>query len=756
MKKNKNESIKNRMKNNTNIQPNKKKKKIILKIKKNKIIVKDILKNYINKKKKNIKKNNFKVLNHKIRFLNLHIINKKKDIKNNIKNNLAKLNLNTLLFLMFNHNNGFKSNAIINSMVDFNNNISNLKANEICSLKNYIKIYSTFYIQKIKYIKKNPNIITLYKKFGQEKIIKSLKKKKQSNISINISCLIYDIKVLQNIKKYKKMLEKQKKNKYLVNKLVNLNTLMILLKKRLFDNYLALSILLFKKKNIIVPKALKLIKRELKQLKNKKKKYYFYNKNEKKKTNKYKTKIKSIFNILKKNIYNHNVLSSFIKVAQKINSNILNQATKTNYYYKNTKTSFYNVIKRLLIIQKIVTKKEHNVMHKQENKNNRIELNKQNKALIVKTLFLENQKQKVKEELIVKLLLNIIKGSLLHATIFDFKSKEEMQLTNYIKGMYNKILVNIEKQEKNIQKDDLTNYLKKIRYKALVRYRNVLLSVKKKIKKKIKKQKKLRRRFYKKKKGKRFKYKGKSIKKQLKTIKIIKKKLKKIKRKNIKESITTYITENNKVFKLRLPKIKLKYKSQKQLYISLKRKYKLNLYTYGIRGKQIKKIQVKRKFKKERIPEVGVVSLKCGKRNMFIVLRDRITNIVKKVTTSKMVYYNAYGAKEKESDKRKNIKQKKVNNKETKKAELKYKGKIGKYIVMPHFRNRVLLEFLLKLNARYNYKMIDMEFDTKKDKVVLRDFFSKKWFIYKGIIRNVIITRQKAHGMMRLKKARRI
>jgi hypothetical protein len=245
---------------------------------------------------------------------------------------------------------------------------------------------------------------------------------------------------------------------------------------------------------------------------------------------------------------------------------------------------------------------------------------------------------------------------------------------------------------------------------------------------------------------------------------------------NIVNNIITIASEN-KIYNFKLPKKRLKvptirsiYKGLKLIgipYYKTKKKYKIKRRLRLLRkrrklknklrrlkrlGKKlpIRKLKIRKKKKDKAKIKVGVLKIKIRRRNMFLVFRDRTTNKVEAVTSARREYYRIFNTNDIDP-----MNKKKRNSKET---TVKTKGPIGRYISTDHFRVRVLTQAFLDLRHKLRYKMLDIEIEKKYKKRFVRTIYKKYWYVFKpqGLFRICKFVKNKAHGQMRRKKARRI
>jgi hypothetical protein len=237
------------------------------------------------------------------------------------------------------------------------------------------------------------------------------------------------------------------------------------------------------------------------------------------------------------------------------------------------------------------------------------------------------------------------------------------------------------------------------------------------------------------------------------------------------------VSDENKVYSFKLPKKRLKVPTIRTIYKGLKligipkyktkkkyqnkkrlrllrkrRKLKRKLKKLRKLGKKlpVRKIKKKKKKKEKTRIKVGVLKIKIKRKNMFLVFRDRKTNKVEAVTSARREYYRIFNTNDIDP-----MNKKKKNTKET---TVKTKGPIGRYISTDHFRIRVLTQAFLDLRHKLRYKMLDIEIEKKYKKRFVRTIYKKYWYVFKpqGLFRICKFVKNKAHGQMRKKKARRI
>jgi hypothetical protein len=244
--------------------------------------------------------------------------------------------------------------------------------------------------------------------------------------------------------------------------------------------------------------------------------------------------------------------------------------------------------------------------------------------------------------------------------------------------------------------------------------------------------------------------------------------------KNKYNVVNNVVNEDNRIYNLRLPKKRNKVPTLKQIYKGLKKVgvpyykttkgYKLKkirklikkqkreqrLKKLGIFIPKKKKKKVKKKVKKKTKLKIGVLRIKIRRRNMFLVFRDRKTNKVEAVTTARKEYYRIYNTKEVEPGNKKR--------RDSKETVVKAKGPIGRYISTDHFRSRVLTQAFLDLRHKLKYKILDIEIEKKYKKRFVQTIYKKYWYVFKsqGLFRMCKFAKNKPHGRMRKKKARRI
>ncbi|KAN0033200.1 hypothetical protein ACTFIV_000011 [Dictyostelium citrinum] len=167
---------------------------------------------------------------------------------------------------------------------------------------------------------------------------------------------------------------------------------------------------------------------------------------------------------------------------------------------------------------------------------------------------------------------------------------------------------------------------------------------------------------------------------------------------------------------------------------------------------QTQKDESVKKEKIEQIPlKQGVLRITLKRRNMFLVCQNKSTKHVDTSLTARQEYYRIYNTKDFDA-----ITQK--GKKDLKATAVKPKGPIGRFISTEVFRRRVITQALLNLRAQIKYNVLDIEIRNPTSNPLIKTILYKNWYVYKnqGLLRMYKFTKNKAHGSMRQKKARRL
>nr|YP_001876553.1 Mp36-like protein [Cavenderia fasciculata]ABX45227.1 Mp36-like protein [Cavenderia fasciculata] len=227
-----------------------------------------------------------------------------------------------------------------------------------------------------------------------------------------------------------------------------------------------------------------------------------------------------------------------------------------------------------------------------------------------------------------------------------------------------------------------------------------------------------------------LKYKQKKVQYALFRKILIKKKIKKMGRKCVAREIRKKIIILLKHLKKKFKKL-LKQKVLKNVKKELKKVYKQRI---SIRVAD------------QGLPKVGLFAIKLGKRNMYISIFDKKTN--KLLTT--MSARRAFIKQQKAAKKRDsfNDSRDKGNDADSGKA------RAGEEIKNSRFKKQLMFEMFFKA-TNLRYKIMDIRYDKKYKTRELKTVL-KVPVKYAGVIRNIEINKQKAHGYMRKKKLRRL
>nr|YP_492648.1 Mp36-like protein [Dictyostelium citrinum]Q2LCP4.1 RecName: Full=Uncharacterized mitochondrial protein Mp36; AltName: Full=ORF760 [Dictyostelium citrinum]ABC60399.1 Mp36-like protein [Dictyostelium citrinum] len=165
--------------------------------------------------------------------------------------------------------------------------------------------------------------------------------------------------------------------------------------------------------------------------------------------------------------------------------------------------------------------------------------------------------------------------------------------------------------------------------------------------------------------------------------------------------------------------------------------------------------QKEESVKKEKVEQIplrqGVLRITLKRRNMFLVCQNKSTKHVDTSLTARQEYYRIYNTKDFDA-----ITQK--GKKDLKATTVKPKGPIGRFISTEVFRRRVITQALLNLRAQIKYNVLDIEIRNPTSNPLIKTILYKNWYVYKnqGLLRMYKFTKNKAHGSMRQKKARRL
>ena len=490
--------------------------------------------------------------------------------------------------------------------------------------------------------------------------------------------------------------------------------------------------------------------------------------NEEKRIRNYLINEKKNLLLLKTNIINNNksdidfdILNDIFKVTD-------DYSKKDEEYLKityNTALMYLTKIQRRN--KKGISKKKSEIKIKnqiyQEGKKKIVRINGKIKKNIITLVVKEQAKKKeISKDIIIKVLLNIIRG-IGKQTI----NREVFKMYNYLEGLQKELdnsLPKIEVIEEQIKSRLINELMTKKNLNLVLEYQKELIQkyveynqVAKAFPKKWVRPEVFNpfiKEYYKKKnefdksKRKNYQFMGTGLN-------------------NIYNIISNVIAEDNKVYTLKLPKKRLIVPSLKQIYKGIKnnsiprykktKKYKRQQRKLFIKQRKkerrlrIKGIKKQRNIKKKKTTKlkVGVLRIKLKRRNMFLIFRDRKTNKVEASTTARKEYYKIYRPKETESGK--------LKKRDVKEPVIKAKGPIGKYISTDQFRVRVLTQAFLDLRHKLKYNVLDIEIEKKYKKKFIRTIYKKYWYVFKpqGLFRICRFVKNKAHGQMRQKKARR-
>lgn len=419
---------------------------------------------------------------------------------------------------------------------------------------------------------------------------------------------------------------------------------------------------------------------------------------------------------------------------------------------------------RFGISQRNSQQKIQNLINKEEKKQVLIiqgQIKKQIISIVTKEEQKKIEEKKHRKDILVKILLNIIRGRGQTNTM----NRGTLNIMHYLTGLKNlQGLSNIELFEEQIKARLINDLMKKKDLTAILEYQKELMQ-------KYLEYNKVANAFPKKwvrpeifnpfiknyyKKKNEFEY---CKQKQYRLLGL----------NNVYNILNNIVAENDNIYNLRLPKKRIMVPNLKQIYKGLKnhsiprykktRKYKKKqkkkLQKQKKRERRLRKLGIKvnrqrkkQKKKKTKKLKVGILRIKLKRRNMFLVFRDRKTNKVEATTSARKEYYKIYRPEDNTPGRRK---------KEIKAPVVKAKGPIGRYISTDQFRVRVLTQAFLDLRHKIKYNVLDIEIEKKYKKKFIRTIYKKYWYVFRpqGLFRICRFVKNKPHGQMRKKKARR-
>ncbi|KAK5574374.1 hypothetical protein RB653_003311 (mitochondrion) [Dictyostelium firmibasis] len=477
---------------------------------------------------------------------------------------------------------------------------------------------------------------------------------------------------------------------------------------------------------------------------------------------------------------------------EKILNNYKEPFTSTSRAIENryiTIESYLNETQQRTQIQlrKTITKQKELVKNKRvvekHKKNVKIQIAKKLLTLVLKK---QEKQEEIKKELIIKLILNILRGK--GAANAEGKDTGLYQYLRGIKELLECKAQTVEYIDENMKMRLIQEVLP---YKKLA---TIVETTQELLKKRIevfrveneKPRKRVEAKIYK-------AYKDKFVTKIREYAKVAKKRYRQY-GKNIRNRyniLNNIIAEESQVYNLRLPKQRVKVPSLYKIY-KMVRKNELSTYRRNrkrkvtpyllkkklrtiynkiqflkrqairdekarLKGKKVpirnvgaKKGKKRRKIEKKALRQ-GVLKIKLKRRNMFLVFQNLRTKKVEAVFSARQEYYRIFNSREPEA-----ITQKRK--KEMKSTALKPKGPIGRYISTEIFRRRVITQALLNLRHIVNYNVLDIELKKRTKHPIVKTILYKNWYVYsnEGLLRMYKFTKNKAHGSMRKKKRRRI